>query len=206
MRNYQTELDRIIENLPKGGARKSVLLHSCCGPCSTYCLEYLARHFDVTVYYCNPNIEPAGEYFHRLSEQERVVTELPFASGVKLVKGDYDPETYLEFVKGLENEKEGGARCELCFELRLERTARLAKEKGFDYFGTTLTVSPHKNAETVNAVGERCAEKYGVKFLPSDFKKKNGYLRSIVLSKEYGIYRQEYCGCRFSLNKGEENV
>ncbi len=209
MRNYQIELDNTVARIMEKGERKSVLLHSCCGPCSTYCLEYLTGAFDVTVFFYNPNIQPAREYYLRLSEQKKVIGEIPFASPVKLIEGKYEPLRYEKFIQGFEGEKEGGARCEKCFVLRLEETAKEAKEGGYDYFTTTLTVSPHKNAPLINEIGERIAEKYGVPFLPTDFKKKNGYLRSIELSKQYGIYRQDYCGCRFAnpnAEKGEDDV
>ncbi len=204
MRNYQKELDSLIESF--GGERPRLLLHSCCGPCSTYCLEYLSKNFDITVYYYNPNIEPAQEYFLRLSEQKKVIETLPFESGVSLIEGEYEPVKYIEFVTGLEGEHEGGTRCEKCFRMRLEKTAQVAKEHGFAFFGTTLTVSPHKNAAIINSIGEEISVDYGVKFLPSDFKKKGGYLRSTQLSKEYDIYRQNYCGCRFARSEGENNV
>ncbi len=199
--NYQTELEKIIDGLD--GKRPKLLLHSCCGPCSTYCLEYLTKYFDVTVFYYNPNIYPESEYNLRLEEQKKVIKTMRFSSPVALIVGKYETDKYKEFVKGLEYEREGGARCEKCFELRLEETAICAVACEYDYFCTTLTVSPHKNAEVINRIGQEMAEKHGVKFLPADFKKKGGYLRSIQLSKEYDIYRQYYCGCSFAMARGE---
>lgn len=191
MINYQKELDKIIGGLDN---KPSLALHSCCGPCSSYVLEYLTQFFDITLFFYNPNIHPENEYNKRLEEQNRLCNIL----GVKTIECDYDPENYFDFVKGLENEKEGGARCDRCFEMRLDYTACLAKQKGFTYLATTLTVSPHKNAPLINEIGENIAKKHGILWLPSDFKKKGGYHRSIELSKEYGLYRQNYCGCVFS--------
>lgn len=191
MINYQKELDKIIDNLDN---KPRLALHSCCGPCSSYVLEYLTRYFDVTLFFYNPNIHPKQEYQKRLEEQNRLCSIL----GVKTVECDYDPQNYFEYVKGLENEPEGGARCDKCFEMRLDYTASLAKQKGFTLIATTLTVSPHKNAPLINEIGEKTATKHGILWLPSDFKKKGGYLRSIELSKQYDLYRQNYCGCVFS--------
>ena len=191
MINYQKELDKIISRLDN---KPTLALHSCCGPCSSYVLEYLTQYFDVTLFFYNPNIHPESEYNKRLFEQIRLCDIL----GVGTVECDYDPQNYFEFVKGLENDKEGGARCDKCFEMRLDYTARLAKQKGFTYLATTLTVSPHKNAPLINDIGEKIAKNHGILWLPSDFKKKGGYHRSIELSKEYDLYRQNYCGCIFS--------
>ena len=193
--NYQLKLDEIIGGLEK---RPSLLLHSCCGPCSSYCLSYLMEYFDITVLYYNPNIYPEEEYRHRLDEQRRFIAEA--AEGVKLMSLPYDHREFTEYVKGLEEEKEGGARCEKCFELRLKKTAQIAAENGFDLFGTTLTVSPHKNSQVINAVGEKIAEEFTIApaWLYSDFKKKNGYKISIELSQKYGLYRQNFCGCEYS--------
>ncbi len=181
------------ENILSGSGGKKLLLHSCCAPCSSSVLEYLTPKIDVSVYYYNPCIMPNEEYEHRLSEQRRLCTIL----NIPLIEGEYDNGEYLSFVHGLENAPEGGARCAKCFYMRLKSTAVRAKECGFDYFCTTLTVSPHKNADVINSIGKRISEEVGVEFLPSDFKKRNGYLRSIELSKQYGLYRQVYCGCRF---------
>ena len=200
-RNYQKELDKLIEQLERDGVVPSLFLHSCCAPCSSYCMEYLSQYFEITVFYYNPNIFPDSEYDDRVNEQERLIKELN-DTGVKhpisLVKGDFHPEVFYQAVKGLEKEPEGGARCTECFKLRLEESARLAKDGRFDYFTTTLTISPVKDAERLNQIGEQMGERYGVKFLNSDFKKKNGYKRSTELSKEHDLYRQNYCGCVYS--------
>jgi len=174
--------------------RPRLALHSCCGPCSSYVLECLTPHFDVTLYFYNPNIHPEAEYLHRLSEQKRLCAAL----GVNMVECIYDADNYFAFVKGLEDEPEGGARCTKCFEMRLAHTAQLAKEADIDLLATTLTVSPHKNAPLINALGEEIAKQHGIFWLPSDFKKKNGYFRSVELSKQHDLYRQNYCGCVFS--------
>lgn len=196
--NYQKELDRVIDKITKEGRVPKLLLHVCCAPCSSYCLEYLSKYFDITVYFYNPNISIADEYNYRLSEEKRLVSLMPFEYPVKVVEGEYLPKDYFEYVKGLENEPEGGKRCEKCFRLRLASSARYAKEHGFDYFTTTLTISPLKNAQLLNSIGAELAEKYGTPWLYSDFKKREGYKRSIILSKEYDLYRQNYCGCVFS--------
>lgn len=193
-RNYQREMEEEIEKL--GGRRPALLLHSCCGPCSSAVLERLTRHFDVTLLYYNPNIEPEAEYLHRLSEQKRLLTLIP--GDVKLLPCDYDHAAFAAFAPDLALEPEGGKRCLRCFALRLDYTARRAREGGFEYFTTTLSVSPHKNADSLNRIGQAAGEKYGVRYLIADFKKKNGYLRSLQLSKEYGLYRQDYCGCLYS--------
>ncbi len=196
--NYQKELEKIIKLLDRPA---KVFLHSCCAPCSSYCMEYLRQYFDVTVFYYNPNITDTEEYAKRVAEQERLIEAYNRIDGMRkisFVEGAYEPDKYLETVRGFEMCKEGGSRCERCFELRLRETARLAKEYGMDYFTTTLTISPLKNAQRINEIGNRIAEEQKIPFLPSDFKKNNGYLRSIELSKEYGLYRQDYCGCEFS--------
>ncbi len=191
-RNFQKELDGVTVGLT---GRPSLLLQACCGPCSSYVLEYMTKYFDVTVLFYNPNIRPEAEYDKRLAALKQLLTAMPMDHPPALMEPGWRGEEFLSAVKGLEDEPEGGARCAVCFKLRLEETARMAAEWGFDYFGTTLTVSPHKNAEVINAIGEKLAGEYEVKWLPSDFKKRNGYLRSIQLSKEYDLYRQEYCGC-----------
>ena len=193
--NYQLKLEEILEGLDE---RPSLLLHSCCGPCSSYCLEYLKKYFDITVLYYNPNIYPEEEFDRRAAEQRRLIEEC--MEGVKLIISSYDHSEFTEYVKGFEGEPEGGARCEKCFKLRLEETARLAEEEGFDFFGTTLTVSPHKNAQVINSVGERIAQEFTIApaWLYSDFKKKNGYKISIELSQKYGLYRQNFCGCEYA--------
>lgn len=198
-RNYQKELDRLIGQYQKEGRTPSVLLHVCCAPCSSYCLEYLSEYFDITVYYYNPNITKPEEYAYRLSEEKRYIAlRTDFRHPVGMTESEYDPKVFFEAVKGLEKEPEGGARCEQCFRLRLEASAKKAKELGMDCFTTTLTISPLKNAALLNEIGEEMGERYGVMWLPSDFKKKEGYKRSIVLSHEYDLYRQNYCGCVFS--------
>ncbi len=194
--NYQKILDELISNLDH---RPSLLLHSCCGPCSTEVLSYLAPYFDITVLYYNPNIEPYEEYLKRKGEQIRFIEEFKH-DNIKFLDCDYENEVFHQKVKGLENEKEGMARCPVCFRLRLEYTAIKAKALGFEYFGTTLTVSPHKNSKQINTLGGIIADKYDVKYLFSDFKKKDGYKKSIELAKKYNLYRQDYCGCLYSKN------
>lgn len=203
--NYQNQLDRIIENIDPDNPPR-LLLHSCCAPCSSYTLEYLSRYFDITVYYFNPNISPKQEFDKRFKEQKRLISQMPFKNRVTLIEGDYNYDDFLEIAKGLENIAEGGERCFRCYKMRLESTARLAKEQGFDYFCTTLSISPLKNSQKINELGFEIEEKYGVKWLPSDFKKREGYKRSIQLSREYSLYRQNFCGCVFSKNQqGESN-
>ncbi|MDO4530951.1 MAG: epoxyqueuosine reductase QueH [Bacillota bacterium] len=194
--NYQLILEQTIQKIQKEGKRPSLLLHSCCGPCSSYVMEYLAQHFEITVFYYNPNISPESEFRFRAAEQERLIQEMGF--GVKYHLGKYDPERFFELAKGYENEPEGGERCFRCYRLRLEETAKAAKDGGFDYFTTTLSISPHKNAQVLNELGNELSDLYGVAYLFSDFKKKNGYRRSCELSIEYDLYRQDYCGCAFS--------
>jgi len=198
-RNYQKEMERIMEGLQ--GKRKSLLLHSCCAPCSSAVLEKLQEIFEITVFYYNPNISEDSEYRKRVEEQKRLIDAFnqkkPECS-IQIIDGDYEPERFYEIAKGLETCPEGGERCFRCYALRLEKTAQLAKEGGYDYFTTTLTISPLKNAAKLNEIGEEMASKYETTFLPSDFKKKEGYKRSIELSKEYDLYRQNFCGCAFS--------
>ena len=198
VRNYQKELDKIIEQLTQKGEVPTLLLHSCCAPCSSYVLEYLSEYFEITVFYYNPNIFPESEFKKRIHEQEKLIRELPAKHTIHFQAGNYDSEKFYEMAKGLEMIPEGGERCFKCYELRLRETAKLAKEGDYEYFTTTLSISPLKNAQKLNEIGERLAEEYGVSYLVSDFKKKNGYKRSIELSEEYGLYRQNYCGCVFS--------
>lgn len=193
--NFQRELDKVLLGL--SGTPK-LLMHSCCAPCSSYCLEYLSQYFAITLLYYNPNISPAEEFSKRAEEVRRLVSELPTSNPVQLVVEEYDPQEFFGAVKGLEGEPEGGKRCEVCYRLRLERAAKYASEHGYDYFCSTLSISPHKNARKLNEIGEELAGIYSVKHLPNDFKKKGGYKRSIELSAEYGLYRQNYCGCVFS--------
>ena len=198
--NYQQLTDEITAAL--GERRPSLLLQCCCGPCSSYVLEYLTRYFDVTVLFYNPNIQPEKEYEKRLYWLRQVIGRYP--AKVKIMECDYEGESFDKVAEGLETEPEGGARCTECFKLRLRETARRAKEGSFDYFCTTLTVSPHKDSQRLNSIGLELAGQFGVSWLPSDFKKREGYKRSIELSKEYGLYRQEYCGCLYSLKKDED--
>ena len=196
--NYQLQTDRIIAALTEKGQRERLLLHACCGPCASYVLEYLSQYFDITVFFCNPNITDRAEYEKRLATLRKLCAAAPFCRGVEIVDDTLTAEDFFAAAKGLESEPEGGARCTVCFRLRLEETARQARAHGFDFFGTTLTVSPHKDAQRLNAIGAELAQQYGVRWLPSDFKKREGYKRSIELSKQYGLYRQEYCGCLYS--------
>ena len=205
--NYQNELDAVIARLTEDGVRPTLLLHSCCGPCSSYVLEALVPHFRTTVLYYNPCIAPEEEYRHRKAVQLGLIERMNAAGAdIGVLDAEYDHAAFLERVRGHEDDPEGGDRCALCFEQRLRRTAEEAKAGGYDRFCTTLTVSPHKNAELLNRIGRELGEEYGVPFLPSDFKKKNGYKRSIELSKEYGLYRQDYCGCEFSSRPAETDT
>ncbi len=196
--NVQKRLDAMLEDLSASGKVPRLLLHACCAPCSSYVLEYLSTYFSITVFYFNPNIAPEEEYRKRVKELSRFIAELPVKYPVSLLEGEYEPERFYDEVRGLEKEAEGGKRCEKCFRLRLFETARLAKEGNFDYFTTTLTISPLKNANLLNRIGEEAAEAYKTVFIPSDFKKKGGYQRSIELSREYQLYRQNFCGCIYS--------
>lgn len=194
--NYQKQLDKIIEEL--GDNVPSLLLHSCCAPCSSHCIEYLSNHLEITVLYYNPNIYPKAEYEKRKAEQKRLISEMETKYPVKMLDCDFESEKFYEMAKGMEDCREGGERCFKCYRLRLEKTVQEAKIQSFDYFTTTLTISPLKNAQKINEIGNELSEEYGVKFLPSDFKKREGYKRSIELSKAYNLYRQNYCGCVFS--------
>lgn len=194
--NYQKECEEILSSL--GGKTPRLLLHACCAPCSSYVLEYLSSYFEITLLYFNPNIHPAEEYKKRLEELEKLVSLIKTKNKVSLISRECDSAPFYETAQGLENEPEGGARCQKCFELRLEDTAKEAKSGVFDYFTSTLTVGPRKNAETINTVGKKVGEKYDVPWLYSDFKKKGGYQRSIELCKKFDIYRQHYCGCSYS--------
>lgn len=197
-RNYQRELEKRLEGFERDGTVPTLLLHACCAPCSSYVLEYLASHFHITVFFYNPNISYRDEYDKRVRELQRLTDELPAFYPVKVIEGNYEPEKFYAAAKGLEDVPEGGERCFACYRLRLEESARTAKRLGFDYFTTTLSISPLKNAEKLNEIGAELADVYGVPYLFSDFKKKNGYKRSIELSHIYGLYRQDYCGCIFS--------
>ena len=202
-RNYQKELDAVIEQVTKEGRVPSLLLHSCCGPCSSYVLEYLSRYFAITVFYYNPNIYPPEEYEHRVKEQQRFIAECTFDHPVQFVAGEYEPERFYDAVRTLEDCPEGGERCFVCYRLRLAEAAKLADELGCDYFTTTLSISPHKNAAKLNEIGEELAGITKARHLPSDFKKRGGYKRSVELSAEHGMYRQDYCGCVFSKRERE---
>ena len=197
--NYQKQLDKVIENL--GETKPTLLLHSCCAPCSSYVLEYLSQYFDITIDYYNPNIDSKEEYEKRVHEQQRLVNEMNLP--IKVIDAGYDPQTFFDMAKGYEQEPEGGKRCYRCYKLRLDQAAKLAKEGGYDYFTTTLSISPLKNAAKLNEIGLKLEEEYDVHYLLSDFKKKNGYQRSVELSHEYGMYRQDYCGCVFSMRERE---
>ncbi len=204
--NYQKLLDGIIEENSKNGVVPKLLLHACCAPCSSYCLEYLSDFFEITVFYFNPNISIKEEYEYRLREEKRLISLMKFKNPVNIVDGEYTPNDFYTAVKGLEKEPEGGIRCEKCFRLRLEASAKEAVKLGCDYFATTLTISPLKNAQLINTIGEETGQKYGVKWLFSDFKKKEGYKRSIILSKKYELYRQNYCGCIFSKQISDNQI
>lgn len=193
--NYQLILD---ETLNKLDGKKKLLLHACCAPCSSYVIEYLSNYFDITILYYNPNIDTKEEFEKRLSELKRFVKEFKTKNEVKVISNGYNNQEYLDEIKGLEMEKEGGSRCYKCYKLRLEKSAIYAKENNFDYWTTTLTISPLKNSKVLNEIGHELEEKYQIPYLYSDFKKREGYKRSIILSHEYNLYRQDYCGCKFS--------
>lgn len=199
--NYQKKLEEIIEDLD---GRKKLLLHACCAPCSSYVLEYLTEYFDISVFYYNPNISPYPEYEKRISELKRLMREMPLSGKTDFIDGKYDPESFIAVADGLEQLPEGGERCFRCYRLRMEEAAKTALEQGFDYFTTTLSISPHKNAEKINEIGQELEQKYGIRYLYADFKKRDGYKRSIQLSHEYGLYRQNYCGCIYSKAAAEK--
>ena len=199
--NYQRILEHTLEEIGKNGAVPTLLLHSCCAPCSSYVLEYLSQYFEITVFYYNPNIYPETEYRERAREQERLICEMNTENTIHFLEGTYNPSGFYAMARGHEKDLEGGERCFRCYELRLREGAAVAKQGGFDYFTTTLSISPLKNAQKLNEIGIRLGEEYGVPYLQSDFKKKNGYKRSTELSAQYGLYRQNYCGCVFSQEK-----
>ncbi len=201
--NYQIELDKTIKQITDKNIRPRLLLHSCCAPCSSYVLEYLTKYFDITVFFYNPNISPEPEYQHRVNEIKRLIKEMcPY---VEFIEGKYEPERFYEMSKGLENEPERGARCLKCYRMRIEESAIAAKNGGFDYFTTTLSISPQKDSAALNAIGKAVSDIYGVDYLYSDFKKKNGYKRSIELSAKYSLYRQNFCGCIYSRKDMQDN-
>ena len=201
--NYQLILEKTLSELSAKALRPKLLLHACCAPCSSYVIEYLTNFFDITLLYYNPNITPEEEHSARASELVRLTKEMANLKNVSVVVTDYTPQDFYNISNGLENEREGGPRCFKCYRLRLTYSAEYAKDHGFDYFTTTLSISPHKNAEVLNAIGSELAEKYGVPYLLSDFKKKNGYRRSCELSEQYKLYRQDFCGCEFSKRESE---
>ena len=198
--NYDLEMEKQMKNLEEG---TNLLLHACCAPCSSAVLERIANHFKISIFYYNPNITDKDEYQKRIEEIKKLITLIHPKYPVKLIEGDYVPEKFMEMAKGLENEPERGKRCYKCYEMRLEETAKIAEKLGFQVFATTLTLSPHKNSDWINEIGENLNNKYNTTYLYSDFKKKEGYKRSIILSKEYNLYRQDYCGCIYSKRKNE---
>ena len=197
--NYDEEMKKIVKGF--NGEKRTLLLHSCCAPCSSACLERLIEDFDITVFYFNPNINESEEYYLRLNEQKRFLQRV-YGDRVKLLEGRYKSSDFFEIAKGLEKIPEGGERCYKCYEQRLEETAKVAKENSFEFFCSTLSVSPYKNSEWINEIGERLGKKHGVEFLPNDFKKREGYKRSVELSAEHELYRQNYCGCIYSKYQG----
>ena len=203
-KNYQKELEKIINWNIQKKLIPNLLIHSCCAPCSSYVLEYLSNYFHITILYYNPNIFPKTEYEYRILEQERLISSMSFLNPVQLISTEYTPNDFYSIVKGLEEEEEGGERCIKCYKLRLEYAAKTAKKMGFDYFTTTLSISPLKNAEKLNEIGLELEKEYGISYLVSDFKKKNGYQRSVELSKKYELYRQNYCGCVYSAKRLEK--
>ena len=200
--NYQLILDKTLENIVKENRRPALLLHACCAPCSSYVLEYLTKYFDITLFYYNPNISPEKEYSYRVSEVQRLISEM--CPQVKFVEGRYDPERFFEMSKGLENEPERGARCHKCYRMRLEESAQEALRLGCSYFTTTLSISPQKDSAVLNDISKSVSEQYGIPYLFSDFKKRGGYKRSIELSAKFSLYRQNYCGCVFSRRQSDK--
>lgn len=202
--NYQVILDKELDKIKKEEKPPKLLLHSCCGPCSSYVLEYLSDFFEISVLYYNPNIYPKEEFYFRSKEQEDLINKMKTKNKISFISLGHKDEDFYKKIKGFEKEKEGGKRCKKCFELRLEFTGNHAKEHSFDYFTTTLSISPHKNSQLLNQIGKEISEKVNVKYLYSDFKKKEGFKRSTILSQIYGIYRQDYCGCEYSLRGSNE--
>lgn len=204
--DYQKQLDRLIEEREPGADVPTLALHSCCGPCSSYVLEYLAKHFRITLFYYNPNIDTQEEFERRASEQSRLIDQMDTLYPVTFVEGEYEKDTFAEVIRGSEEQPEGGGRCLRCYEMRLRKTAEFAKADSYDYFTTTLSVSPHKNSQRLGRIAERVAAETGVANLPSDFKKREGYKRSIELAKAYDLYRQDYCGCVYSRRAAQSHV
>lgn len=203
MQNYSAFTEKVIDQIKHSGIKPSLLLHACCAPCASYVIEYLSDYFDITLFYYNPNISPKSEYDFRLSEIKRLIAEHPKAKGIKLLPYEYDSFEFFSVVKGMENLPEGSERCRVCYELRLRKTAQEAKTHGFDFFTSTLSISPYKNAVWLNEIGEKLTDEFSVNYLYSDFKKKNGYKRSIELSNEYNLYRQDFCGCIYSKTESQ---
>lgn len=203
--NYQKELDKVIEYIQREDIKPSLLLHSCCAPCSSYTIEYLSKYFKISVFYYNPNISPKSEYEKRKAEQIRFISEIETENSVDFIDCDYNSGDFEKISKGYEHCREGGERCFRCYELRLKHTAEIAKENNFDYFCTTLSISPLKNSQKINEIGLKISNDSGVKWLASDFKKREGYKRSIELSREYNLYRQDFCGCIYSKKEREES-
>ena len=201
--NYNKEMENILESLKKDNKIPKLLLHSCCAPCSSHVISVLTNYFDITILYYNPNIEPFEEYEKRKQEEIRFIEQYPNKNKLDIIDCDYDNNLFQEMSKGLENEPERGARCIKCYYLRLDKTASIAKELNYDYFGTTLTVSPLKDSNKLNEIGLKLQDKYNINYLVSDFKKKEGYKHSIELAKEYDLYRQDYCGCIYSKQQRE---
>lgn len=195
--NYQTILDNLLDTIDINNP-PTLLLHACCGPCSSYVLEYLSKYFKITILYYNPNIDTEEEFDKRINELKRLLNEMNLSNSIEVIRGTYNNEEFEKLVRGYEEDLEGGPRCFKCYHLRLLETVKEAKKKSFDYFGTTLSISPYKNAGKLNEIGIELEKEYGVKYLQSDFKKKNGYKRSIELSRKYNLYRQDYCGCKYS--------
>lgn len=202
--SYQKMLDELLESIKNNSIKPKLLLHACCGPCSSYTIEYLSNYFNITIYYYNPNIYPEVEYIRRKEELKKFIKQ--FNNKINVIEELYNPEEYYKSIKGLEKLGERSERCYKCYELRLEKSAKYAKENNYDYFTTTLSISPYKNAEWINEIGEKLQDKYDIKYLFADFKKKNGYKRSLELSKEYKLYRQDYCGCVYSKQEREAIV
>ncbi len=204
--NYQIVLDKILEEISTWDRTPTLLLHVCCAPCASYVLEYLSSYFLITILFYNPNIYPEKEYYKRFEEATKLLEMVKYDNPIKLLSIPYSNKQFYDRVAGFENEKEGGKRCGVCFELRQEKAAQYAADNGYDFFSSSLTISPHKNAQLLNKIGHELEEKYNIRYLYSDFKKKNGYKRSVEIAKEVGLYRQDYCGCEYSLKAQKEKI